>query len=169
MKDVTSHSTWASYRTSYCKMSKCQAGLNGNAVAQHSCEWQEFCMWRFHSCAEYSFFPGCKGRSWTCSPHPFLQQNGLHGILRKLPKPEVALLHAIFLLIICKVAWFQSSCLGVLITLGVADGTSAQQQHASRQWAVNMQSHLHERRFCKPFNLNMFNKREQIHNQKCKT
>lgn len=41
----------------------------------------------------------CKGRSWTCSPHPFLQQNGLHVILRKLPKPKVALLHAIFLLI----------------------------------------------------------------------
>lgn len=36
---ATLHSTWASYGISYCKMSKCQAGLNGNAIAQHSYEW----------------------------------------------------------------------------------------------------------------------------------
>lgn len=40
-----------------------------------------------------------------CSPHPFLQQNGHHGILRKFPQLKVTLFHecGIFLLIISKV------------------------------------------------------------------
>lgn len=51
------------------------------------------------------FFHGYKGRRWTCSPYPFLQQNGRHGILRKSAKPNVTLFHAcaIFFLILSKV------------------------------------------------------------------
>jgi len=98
MKDATLHSMWAPYGISYCKMSKCQMGLNWNAIGQHSYECYEHCtsmkmpLLQWDTCDV--FFLTMEVEDECGPPQPLLQQKVHHTLIGKLPKPKVTLFHA---------------------------------------------------------------------------